>query len=90
MLFGDLPGGTVDKKLPANAGDAGSIPGVGRSYMPWSNYPCAATAEHSLWSLEAAAAESVSAAEPVPRNDRNHHSGKTAHCNEQEPLTRHP
>ena len=26
-----FPGGTVIKNLPANAGDAGSIPGLGRS-----------------------------------------------------------
>ena len=26
------------KNLPANAGDTGSIPGVGRSHMPWSNW----------------------------------------------------
>ena len=30
----DLPGGTVDKNLPANAGDMGSIPGPGRFHMP--------------------------------------------------------
>ena len=33
----DLPGGTVVKNLPANAGDTGSIPGPGRSHMPRSN-----------------------------------------------------
>ena len=33
----DFPGGTVVKNLPANAGDTGSIPGLGRSHMPWSN-----------------------------------------------------
>ena len=32
-----FPGGAVVKNLPANAGDTGSIPGPGRSYMPWSN-----------------------------------------------------
>ena len=31
----DFPGGTVDKNPPANAGDAGSIPGLERFYMPW-------------------------------------------------------
>ena len=31
----DFPGGTVVKNPPA--GDAGSIPGPGRSHMPWSN-----------------------------------------------------
>ena len=33
----DFPGGTVVKNPPANAGDTGSIPGPGRSHMPWSN-----------------------------------------------------
>ena len=33
----DFPGGTVVKNPPANAGDTGSIPGPGRSYMPRSN-----------------------------------------------------
>ena len=30
---GDSPGGEVDKNLPANAGDKGSIPGLERSHM---------------------------------------------------------
>ena len=29
----DFPGGTVNKNLPANAGDMGSIPGLRRSHM---------------------------------------------------------
>ena len=32
-----FPGGAVVKNPPANAGDVGSIPGPGRSHMPWSN-----------------------------------------------------
>ena len=31
----NFPGGSVDKNPPANAGDMGSIPGPGRSHMPW-------------------------------------------------------
>ena len=34
---GDFPGGTVVKNPPANEGDTGSIPGLGRSHMPQSN-----------------------------------------------------
>ena len=34
---GDFPGGTVDKDVSANAGDVGSIPGLGRFRMPRSN-----------------------------------------------------
>ena len=33
----DLPGGTVSKNLPANAGDTSLIPGPGRFHMLWSN-----------------------------------------------------
>ena len=33
----DFPGGTVNKNPPANAGDMGSIPGLGRFHVPQSN-----------------------------------------------------
>ena len=33
----DFPRGSVVKNLPANAGDTGSSPGLGRSHMPRSN-----------------------------------------------------
>ena len=32
---GDFPGGAVVKNPPTNAGDTGSIPGLGRSHMLW-------------------------------------------------------
>ena len=32
-----FPGGTVVENLPANAGDMGLSPGLGRSHMLWSN-----------------------------------------------------
>ena len=35
--FGGFPGGAVVETLPANAGDTGSSPGLGRSHMPQSN-----------------------------------------------------
>ena len=38
MIKTGFPGGTVVENLPANAGDTGSSPGLGRSHMPWSNY----------------------------------------------------
>ena len=37
LLSRDFPGGTVVKNPPANAGDTGSSPGLGRSHMPRSN-----------------------------------------------------
>ena len=33
-----FPGGAVVENLPANAGHTGSSPGLGRSYMPRSNW----------------------------------------------------
>ena len=42
-----FPGGAVVENLPANAGDTGSSPGLGRSHMPWSN----CTHEPQLMSL---------------------------------------
>ena len=35
--FLGFPGGAVVENLPANAGDIGSGPGLGRSHMPRSN-----------------------------------------------------
>ena len=36
-IKGGFPGGAVVKNLPANAGDTGSSPRLGRSHMPRSN-----------------------------------------------------
>ena len=36
-LVQGFPGGAVVENLPANAGDTGLSPGLGRSHMPWSN-----------------------------------------------------
>ena len=33
----DFPDGTVEKNLPANAGDVGLIPGLGRLHVSWSS-----------------------------------------------------
>ena len=35
--YWDFPGGSVGKNPPANAGDTGSIPSLGRSYILWNN-----------------------------------------------------
>ena len=37
MKISGFPGGAVVENLPANAGDTGSSPGLGRSHMPRSN-----------------------------------------------------
>jgi len=34
MYYGDFPDGPVVKNLPANAGDVGLIPNLGRFHMP--------------------------------------------------------
>ena len=44
----DFSGGTVDKNLPAIAGDMGLIPGLGRSHMPWSSLAHISTPPKSL------------------------------------------
>ena len=38
LCFVDFPGGPVIKNLPDNAGDMGSIPGLGRFHIPLSNW----------------------------------------------------
>ena len=56
-----FPGGAVVENLPANAGDTGSSPGLGRSHMPQSSWarepqllslcvwsPCSATREAAI------------------------------------------
>ena len=37
MCHPGFPGGVVVENLPANAGDTGSSPGLGRSHMPRSD-----------------------------------------------------
>ena len=60
MTRGGFPGGAVVEGLPANAGDTGSSPGLGRSHMPRSNW---AREPQSLslrvWSLCSARREAV-------------------------------
>ena len=49
IIFLDFPDGTVDRNMPGKAGDTGSILGLGRFHMPWSNSEelnlCTATSE---------------------------------------------
>ena len=37
MTLQDFPDGAVDKNSPANVGDMGLTPGLGRFHMPWGN-----------------------------------------------------
>ena len=61
-----LPGGSLVKNPPANAGDTGSIPDLGRSHMPRSNKArlsqlnlCSRAQELHLRSPHAAATEAL-------------------------------
>ena len=63
--FSGFPGGAVVENLPANAGDAGSSPGLGRSHVPRSNW----AREPQLlslrvWSLCSATREAVTVRGP--------------------------
>ena len=48
MITWGFSGGSVVKPLPANAGDMGSIPDLGRSHMPQSNRSMRHTTEPLL------------------------------------------
>ena len=67
----DFPGGPVGKNPPANAGDTGLIPGLGRSYV-WQNNNAPAPQLLRLHTLE-----------PMLCNKRSHHNEKPVHCNEE-------
>ena len=74
-----FPGGTVVKNPPANAGDMGSSPGLGRSHMPRSNKARAP----QLLSLRSRAREpqlpKPTHLEPELRNKRSHLNEKPVH-----------
>ena len=69
-----FPGGAVVESLPANAGDTGSSPGLGRSHMPRSNW----AREPQLLSLRVCL-------EPVLRNKRGRDSERPTHRDEEWP-----
>ena len=55
-----FPGGAVVENLPANAGDTGSSPGLGRSHMPRSSWPRESQLlSLRVWSLCSATREAV-------------------------------
>ena len=55
-----FPGGAVVENLPANAGDTGSSPGLGRSHMPGSNWAREPQPlSLHVWSLRSATREAV-------------------------------
>ena len=75
----DFPGGTVVGNPPANAGDTGSIPGLGRSHMPrgnWARVP-------QLLSPRAATTEAHVSRARAPQQERPLQYQKPAHLNEE-------
>ena len=68
--IGGFPGGAVVENLPANAGDMGSSPGLGRSHMPWSNWACEPQLlSLRIWSLCSAAREVAVVKRPAHRDE---------------------
>ena len=60
LLFRGFPGGAVVGNLPANAGDTGSSPGLGRSHVPQSNWASEPQLlSLRLWSLCSATREAA-------------------------------
>ena len=58
--YGGFPGGAVVESLPANAGDTGSSPGLGRSHVPrssWAHEPQLLSLR--VWSLCSATREAA-------------------------------
>ena len=82
-VYGDFPGDTVVKNLPANAGDTGLIPGPERSHMLWSSQAHAP----QLLSLRSRAGVpqllKPAHLEPVLCNKRSHCNEKPTHRNKQ-------
>ena len=59
-----FPGGAAVENLPANAGDTGSSPGLGRSHMPRSNWAREPQLLMRVWSLCSATREAVTVRGP--------------------------
>ena len=78
-------GGAVVENLPANAGDTGSSPSLGRSHMPWSSWAREPQLlSLSVWSLCSTTTEPARL-EPVLRNKRGCDGERPAHRDEEWP-----
>ena len=81
--FRDLPGGPGVKNLTANAGDMGSIPGLGTK-IPHAERqlsPCAPTTEPTCSRAFLTQLLNFTKLEPILCKKRSHCSEKPAHCN---------
>ena len=85
-MFWDIPGGPlVENPLP-NAGDTGSIPSLGRSHMPWSNWAQAPQLLSTCSRVPELQLLKPVCLEPALCNIGNHRSKKSTHHNEKQPL----
>ena len=67
-----FPGGAVVENLPANAGDTGSSPGLGRSHMPQSNWAREPQLlSLRIWSLCSATGETTTVRGPRTAKNKN-------------------
>lgn len=89
----DFPGGTVDKNLPANAADMGSIPGPEIFYSPTQQLGFCATTTEPRAHEPQLGARGLQLLKPQPRacaplqgtspqGGRNPHTAATAQCSQ--------
>ena len=71
-----FPGGSVVKNLPAKAGDSNSIPGMGSSYTPQTNYWDYVRQNYWAYMLQLLKPMGL---EPVLHNKRSHFNKKPTH-----------
>ena len=77
-IWSGFPGGAVVENLPADAGDMGSSPGLGRSHMLWSNWArepqllslCSRARKPQLLSLCATTSESHAPRARAPQQEK--------------------
>ena len=72
------------KNLPANAGDTGSIPGPGRSYMPRNNQayvPPLLSLRSRAWELRLVSPHTATTKVQVPWSPWSATREALAHCN---------
>ena len=70
-----FPGGPVVKSPPANAGDTGSLPGPGRSQVPWATKPV----HRNYWSPQSRALQSETREASTTRKKPAHHNKVCLH-----------
>ena len=78
VAVNDFPHGAVDRNPPANAGDTGSIPGLGRFHMQIATKPVHHNSQACMLQLLKPVC-----LEPVLHNKRSRHSEKPVHLREE-------